>query len=809
MAFTAAKDSGRAMLMEYTPPTPPLTPKKNQLLKPAISWQSPLIESTRNHLEERLVKNEEFSAKSMQSKSKETASADSIVPKRFAAAPPTILLPPVHLLSSEVSDSETTMVDEENPMRTFKLQDPPKGKVKAVSKKCSSRDESDSVFKSSEPASPSRAKCQTSITQYMFPASHQLPSGQYKSKIISSPHHSYKTAQSPCTPSKRARSNDSTDDETLFVFPSVPRNNTVRIPTSPLASPSPNWKKYRKRSMDGHFFSDTEVADDFLELNMSSPPLVQFDPMFYGRGRNSDEATDVSPRLEKNIDYRNMTHFHENSQMEKDNSVSSRYERLSCEEASSHKNCSLHKLCNSSPVCHQELSSPACGFCHYESVSVDQDPNFVPYPTTPVKREEVDGESYFEAVSCSMKNKTKNGPGIIHDKVCEEHCQQNIHYNWPRPFKHSISELVPSEFNHKPECALPESFPFVSTFKSAYDEQGIYRRDESCCAWPTKDDDRPGKILCRRVSNKESIREREYLHDERYWIYMKNCTKDYAASHTMSSHSEENPTSSIRTSTSCNVHPDSPLFSQSSRIASQHPPTSPTHIARSPVPMKLTSPTLKSRFSVSPSSKLQQFHLSKSPMSEKYLESSPNSSAFLEHCAAESNSLSRRKSPVQSPSGSNMKTFIFPSKHCPRSHASTLNAPWSSTCLNPSFHSRYQYRTSPSSSKWQDEEHGIPNGLARRRLFCKSDASQESIISSKEEETKKILHCCHCADQSHLLGYSGADSMLTLEKTVNRFIPGHCDEAREPCECYERARPHQSYKKCLCLQNHQISDDLE
>ena len=422
-----------------------------------------------------------------------------------------------------VSDSEkSVMANEEESVRTFKLQDPPKGKVKSVSRKFNNNDESDSVFKSTEPASPSRAKCQTSITQYMFPTTQQSQAGQSKNKVISSPHSSSKIAQSPCTPSKRARSNDTADNENLFVFPSVPRGTTVRIPTS-LSSSSPNWKKYRKRSMDDHSFSETEVTDDFLELNMSSPIPVQSDPMHYGRGRNSDEAIDMSPRLEKNLDCRNMTHFHDQSQMEKDSPVSSRYERLSCDETSPHKNCYVHKSYNSSPVCHQEISSGR-GFRYYESVSVEQDPNLVPYPTTPLKREEVDGESYFEAVSCSMMNKPKNGSNVIHDKMCQEPCQQDLHYKW-YPFKHSVSELIPSEFIHKPDCALPESFPFVSTFKSAYDEQGIYRRDESCCAWSTTEDENPGKILCRRVSNKESIREREYLHDERYWIYKKNCTK--------------------------------------------------------------------------------------------------------------------------------------------------------------------------------------------------------------------------------------------------------------------------------------------
>ena len=202
--------------------------------------------------------------------------------------------------------------------------------------------------------------------------------------------------------------------------------------------------------------------------------------------------------------------------------------------------------------------------------------------------------------------------------------------------------------------------------------------------------------------------------------------QDYAvaANHSMPSHPEESPTSSARTPNSCNMHPDSQIFPQSSRMASQYPSASATHVPRSPVPMKITSPTLKSRFSFSPSSKLQQFHLSKSPVSENFLESSRNSSVFLEHYATESSSLHRRKSPLQSPNGSNLKTFIFPSKHCPRSHGSTSNTTWSTTSLNPSFHSRYQYRTSPPSPKWQDEEqHGLPSGLARRRLFCKSDGN--------------------------------------------------------------------------------------
>lgn len=814
MAFTAAKDSGRAMWMEYTPPTPPLTPKKNQLLKPVPSWQRPHFESSKNHSEEWPVKKEECGVKPMQSKPKDYLTADSIVAKRFPAAPATITVPPTHLLSSQ--DSElNTMADEEEPIRTFKLQDPPKGRIKSVPRKFSDCDETDSIFQPSEQISPSRAKCQTSITQYMFPTSQQPQNGASKAKVPSSPHpSSYKIAQSPCTPSKRARSSDLTDDENLFVFPSLPRSSVVRIPTSPPASSSPNWKKYRKRSIDDHVFSDTEVADDFLDLNMSSPSPVE--PIFYGRGRGSDEAVDVSPRLEKNVDYRSRTHFHEHKQVEKDASVPVRYERHSCEETSPH-NCHLHKAYSTS-VCHQDISS-CCGVHYYESVGVDQDPNCMPYPLTPVKREEVDAESYFDAVSCSKKTKAKNGPSIIHDKMCQEPCKQKLPYKWLRPFKHSVSELVPSEFLHEPDRAVPESFPFVSTFKSAYDEQGVYRRDDSCCGWPTKEDGSPGKILSRRVSNKESIREREYLHDERYWIYMKNCTKDYAAAAglTMPPHPEEVPSSSTRTPTStCSIHSDSQVFAQNNRVPSQHPSPSATHVQRSPTSLKATPSPLKSPcFPISPSTKLQQFHISKSPMPEKYLETSRNSSIFLEHYATESNSIHRRKSPLPSPSAPNMKTFIFPSKHCQRSHSSPSST-WPSPSLSSSFHSRFPYRTSASSTTWQEEEHHrISSGLARRRLFCKSDAPLETMVSPENDEPGKVLHCCHCVDPSHLMSYNSVDSMPTLERTANRFIAGHRDETREPCECYERALSNQSYKTCRCLQKPHIPgmyayrDDLE
>ncbi|GAB1610659.1 uncharacterized protein LOC115231760 [Argonauta hians] len=523
MAHTIGRESERYTSIDYTPPTPPLTPQKHKYCYNNNNNNNQVSSTLRNPTEEFKMRRSPTTDPPPRPSSSSSSSgpdgmmaqsADTIIAKVFSAAPPTTLVPPFRdlipqdfeMLPGGTSSPYDDLMDEgleEQEAKTFKLQDPPKRKARGHTK---SRDDSHDEFDSSSlkpttqdpvPASPSRAKGQMSITQFMIRPPPQYGS-RYRTKSCHSPSlysPSPNLAPSPCTPSKLVRGNDggnhffsdfSSGELNEFRFPPTsPYPKAYHTPTkSPLFSP---YKSHRKRSIDRSSVNDKDIVDDFTDLNMtaSSPsPIGGVDKLtMRARCRSSQDESDYcgnlaiksptgvtppSPRLVKNICDRRQKH------KEAPTVFTEGYGRTPC-------------------TCHEDCATSASYGNH----------GGYGKPT-----DLVEGDTRLHPGERTLYRGHKG---------TQEPCQQSFEQQQQRScsknqFRHSVSGLLPLDYIHDPEHPLPEEFPYESTFVPSYDKSGVYRKDEVYNRIQPLNEEQaeePGKMVYRRRwSNKDAIRSR-------------------------------------------------------------------------------------------------------------------------------------------------------------------------------------------------------------------------------------------------------------------------------------------------------------
>ncbi|XP_036356048.1 uncharacterized protein LOC115231760 isoform X2 [Octopus sinensis] len=667
-------------------------------------------------------------------------SADSIIPKIFTAAPPTTLVSPRDtMLTYGMFQEDEDRYDEEE-SKTFKLQDPPKRKAKTFTKPLDMKDEFDcSPQKSSQDgtsSSPSRAKSQTSITQYMIRTSPQH-GARLRSKSCQSPlpHSPYTIlAQSPCTPSKCAKSNDGGN----FFFSDLP---TGELNTAVFS----HDKRNRKRPVDMSSMNDKEIVENFTDLNMASPPPITVDKLparercrssqddsdYYTMANKSSAVTPPSPRLVKSACER----------------------RQKTAESPVYKDCFRRTSCR----CYEENTSGG-----YSNRSFCKQANIL---------EE-------ESILCPTERSVFHG-----HESSQESRQQNMRFDQrPCPtavFGHSLSGLVPVDYIHDPEHPIPDEFPYESTFVPSYDKKGIYRKDEMYNRIQAlKEDSDAGKVMFRRWSNKDVTRNRSC--DNQLW--------DSDLLPSPPSHNEvvHSPTMLPPLPPSpFNLHHTTPKISH---LTSRH---ASTYIS----PVSKISPAGHAQ-SYRPSTSTGDLCLDRSsqPSEVRFEEGPGNSSHPHEYLATplESPSRIRRKQPQLIPSPSN--PFIFPSQQQQQkpkqqqydtSHSTPVKSPAPPSQV-PSSHSPAsfhqspchigcQHRGSPSSYGWapgdlpchQSRVHDCAdrqrNGVAKRRLFCRQ--SEETKHSSTDGEAS---HCCHHFPDDHRLLYPESPSSSSSSGSQHR-----------------------------------------